>query len=81
MAQTMGLITVEHELEFVVCPDVGGALITPERSLVTAVLDINSAGANANAPFVAWAIEDIIQGCGTFGRYEIVADAATAAYL
>jgi hypothetical protein len=56
MAQTMGLITVEHELEFVVCPDVGGALITPERSLVTAVLDINSAGANANAPFVAWAI-------------------------
>jgi hypothetical protein len=80
-AETDGLITADHEINYVVCPLTGGNTITADTGVTSASLDVNSAGTAANAPFNAWTFTEDIVGCGEFSHYAISGDAATLAYL
>ena len=80
-AETMGLVTADHEIEFVVCPSTGGNTITPSSVSFTGEVEVGATGTDANVAFTAWSIAEVITGCGVFDRYEIDGDAAVLAKL
>ena len=72
--------TAIQEIEWVVCPDEGGAVITPP-SFLYAFVDTDAENSESLAAFEAWTIEALIPGCGGFASFSLEGDEATMAEL
>jgi hypothetical protein len=58
-AITRGLTMVAQPLDITVCPNQGGATVTPPVPALSHMVQRGSTGAAANAPFTAWKVMDI----------------------
>jgi hypothetical protein len=70
-AITRGLKMVAQAIEVTVCPNQGGVTVTPPVQAISHMVARGSSGADANAPFTAWAVMDIYEKCGMFWKYDI----------
>jgi hypothetical protein len=68
-AETDGLISADHEINYVVCPLTGGNTITPSSVSYSAEVEVGSSGTAADVAFTAWSLVTDITGCGVFDRY------------
>jgi hypothetical protein len=58
-AITRGLVTVDQELNFVICPATGASNVIPPQNEMNAHIDTLTSGSNANAYFGEWIIQDL----------------------
>jgi hypothetical protein len=66
---------VAQPIEITVCPNQGGATVTPPVTALSHMVQRGSSGVAANAPFTAWSVMDIYQKCGMFWKYDVGARA------
>ncbi len=72
---------IEKDLEFILCPRIGGALASAAEASLYVSVDQNTAGTTANANFLPFTVSEPIPGCGSFDKYAIVAAADVLAIL
>ena len=82
-AITRGLVTVDQEINFVICPATGASNVIPPANEMYGHIDTLTSGTDANANFGEWKIEDIggYEGCGAFERYAISGTSSAMSYL
>jgi hypothetical protein len=75
-AQTMGLVSIEKQIQYSICPRTGGARIESPGNQIFYSVNLGASGTAANANFAPWTLQDIYTGCGAFWKYTIEGTAA-----
>jgi hypothetical protein len=82
-AITRGLVSIDQELNFVICPATGASNVIPPQSEMFAHIDTLTSGTDANAYFGEWVMEDVggYMGCGSFWKYAISGSSSALSML